>query len=85
MFQLRFYLAKNEHVLWQMVGILMGSKEGLEALTATGDTQTVHLDCAVQYQALHGSSADLQSMASKVLLQLRSTTGQQGLKPSAKM
>ena len=66
-----------------MVGILMESKEGSEALTATGDTQTVHLDCAVQYQALHGSSAGLQSLASKVLAQLRSKTGQQCPQPPA--
>lgn len=66
-----------------MVGILMESKEGSEALSATGDTQIVHLDCAVQYQALHGSSADLQSMASQVLAELRSRTGQQCPQPAA--
>lgn len=62
-----------------MVGMLMESKEGLKAIAVTGDIQTVHLDCAVQYQALHGINADLQSTASSVLLQLRSrTTTQQG-------
>ena len=81
MFQWRLEFAKNEHLLWQIIEGLMERKEGFEALTATGDIQTVHLDCAVQYQAMHGASADLQSMASKVLSQLRSTTGQQGLKP----
>ena len=61
----------------QMVGILMESQEGSEALRTTESTQTVHLDCAVQYQALHASSADLQFMAGKVLSQLRSKLGQQ--------
>ena len=77
------HFAKNEHLHWQMVGILMESEEGSEALAATGDTQTVHLDCAVQHQALHGSSAELQSMASKVLSQLRSKTASQCLQPPA--
>ena len=71
-------LAKNDCLLWQMVGILMERKEGYEALAATGDTQTVHLDCAVQYQALHGMNPDVQSTASSVLVQLRSRTRQQG-------
>ena len=70
-------------MLLQMVATLMGSKEGREALTATVDAHTMHLDCAVEYQALHGSSIDLKTTARTVLSQLRSWTQQQGTQPLA--
>ena len=57
-----------------MVEMLLQSAGGFKAYAAAEDSQKLHLDCAVEYQALHAKDADLKFLAGRVLFQLRPMT-----------
>lgn len=69
-------LVQNDCLPLQMVEMLMESADGFKAYAAAEDSHKLHLDCTVEYQALHAKDADLRSVAKRVLSQLRPLTKQ---------
>ena len=57
----------------QVLEVLLQTTEGKEMLKAADPTKHVHLQCAVEYQALHSSNTDSKAVAATVLQHLQPT------------